>query len=225
MYVAKTKTMPNGAVAEFHTIDTITITPNYTVAVINSRSTLDGPISWQESMTIPYEDIATDPLVSITTFLTRPEGYLEGGSSQSTPTELEALRASLLSRVVTVRDRKIASGAEFNGKKVDTDPVSIRNILGSYAAATASLIASVPFTINWRMNDNSLVPLDAISMIQMGNTVLKHVDFCYNRSWALKEEITNEDATVSDLNAILINEGWYDTIIETTPTPEPTTTD
>jgi hypothetical protein len=221
MYISVEKTLPNFAVGSRHYIDTITIKGTTVVVSVISKTASDA-ICWSEPVTMPYEAIGVDPNITVAEALTATGGYLEGGTITTAPSELAATRLLLAARVERLRDQHISGGTETPFGRVDTDPVSIRNILGSYSVATASIVASQFFEIKWRMADNSLKTLSAINMIELGNAVLKHVDFCYNRSWQLKDLVNAEDATVESLNSLDLTEGWIDDAPKNGEPPETT---
>ena len=84
------------------------------------------------------------------------------------------------------RDHVSTSGCITPLGRVDTDADSQRKIVG---AATAALIARTvgqPFTVNWTMQDNSVVPHDADQMIAMGMAVVAFLGACQDAGTAVR---------------------------------------
>lgn len=207
MKITLQKTMPNGALATGHTLDSLTIKADSVLAIVISY-TSSGSVCWSESMTIDYSNFVTgDPLQAAASYLTATGRYLAGGAVNVEPTELEALRSALLKKVESIRDDMIAGGVDTPAGRVDTDEISIRNILGSVQTATLSLMSAKPLSIGWRLSDNSFVQLDQNQLVQMGVAVMEHIKVCYTRSWELKALIASA-ATLQDLQDIPLNQGW-----------------
>ena len=119
------------------------------------------------------------------------------------PTALDVVKAKIKALIDTQRDSQIGGGADTPAGRVDTDDASIRNILGAYQSAVAALMVAAGVSFSWRLADNTLVSLDAQSVIAMGNAVLKHTEDCYKRSWLLKDQLTAA-TTVEEVLAIEI---------------------
>lgn len=83
-----------------------------------------------------------------------------------------------------------------------------RATISSYAQ-TAALAnqAGLPFSITWRLLDNTYVELDASAMIRLSLEVTSHVSACHAYSFQLKDKI-EAATTVAELEAIDINTGW-----------------
>lgn len=89
--------------------------------------------------------------------------------------DLPALRARAWVEVKALRDQAEWAGCDTPLGRVDTDPNSRSKISG--AVQMAMLID--PFTIDWTMQDNSIVTHDAPAMIAMGLLVGQHVNACH----------------------------------------------
>lgn len=110
--------------------------------------------------------------------------------------------------VKQLRDQHIDGGCDVPAiGRFDTDMLSRSNITGAVTGALMAKLAAAPFTVQWKLADNSLVELDADQMIIAGQAVLSHVSTCHARSQALGLLIAAADAK-SDLEAIDIEEGW-----------------
>ncbi|WP_294196539.1 DUF4376 domain-containing protein [uncultured Sphingomonas sp.] len=188
MKILLEKTMQNGAQASEHTIETLTITDGQAVATVTSRTSA-GQLAWQEPCEIDPADLTGDPIASAAASLMKGGGYLEGGVIEADQTPLEVRKLTSLKRVDQLREIKVTGGCPTEHGIVQTDDVSIRNILGSVQTASLSAKLETPFSIEWRMADNSVVTLDANEMIAMGVAVMSHIKTCYTRSWALKDAV------------------------------------
>lgn len=112
--------------------------------------------------------------------------------------------------IMVLRDNAIHAGVNTPAGRVDSDEISIRNLLGVYQAAALALITQQPFAADWRMSDNTVVSLSAMGVVGMGNAVLAHIQACYQRSWALKELVSNAatEEEVALIEADECNAGW-----------------
>lgn len=178
--------MPNGSQATSHKLDTITITADRQSVIVTSFTAADA-LCWTDSIEIAEGVITADPLNDVAGWLLTT--YLAGGMIEADQTPLEVRKLTSLKRVDQLRDLKVNAGCETPAGAVQTDDVSIRNILGSVQTASLAVMMSQPFSIDWRMADNALVTLDANEMIAMGVAVMQHIKLTYARSWALKSAI------------------------------------
>jgi hypothetical protein len=204
MKIILEKKMPNGAVAAYHLIDRVISEAGSNIAIVTSRTASDA-MAWQEPVTI--FGLQGEPIISAADLLIASQGYLEGGLIVVDPTPLEMVRLTMLSRVDRIRETKVNEGCDTPSGRVQTDDVSIRNILGSVQTASLSVMLNQPFSIQWRMADNSLPTLDASAMIAMGVAVMSHVKACYTHSWEIKDAITAAD-TIEAIKAIDLESGW-----------------
>src|SRR3546814_10566296 len=85
----------------------------------------------------------------------------------------------------------------------------MRNISGFVAEATLSKINGTPFSMPFKLSDNSIVMLDADQMIEVGKAVSLHGQRMYAKSWELKA-LADAATTTEELDAIDINAGWLD---------------
>src|SRR3546814_3090594 len=85
----------------------------------------------------------------------------------------------------------------------------MRNISGFVAEATLSKINGTPFSMPFKLSDNSIVMLDADQMIEVGKAVSLHGQRMYAKSWELKA-LADAATTTEELEAIDINAGWLD---------------
>lgn len=218
------KTMPNGAQAERHRIDSIAIRDTIVVTV-NSYTSGDV-LCWQEPIALPLSLEANVSRQVVEERLCAAGAYLDGGKIVANPTAIEALRATMLATLSNVRDDHLCGGCKTSFGPVDSGMVSRQNISGAVAMAqiakAAAQTASVTtgktvnatastnqpaFSIRWRLKNNGYVTLDADQMITMGVVVGTFVNAVYARSFTLKDSITSA-TTIEALKAINVYSGW-----------------
>ncbi|WP_334182044.1 DUF4376 domain-containing protein [Novosphingobium sp.] len=100
-----------------------------------------------------------------------------------------------------------ASVASTSFGLVEADETSRTNFNGAVSMARLSQEAGRPFSITWRMFDNSEQVLDAEQIIALGLEVAGYVNACYERSFALKNTI-EAVLSLEDLAAVDITAGW-----------------
>lgn len=203
MYVLKEAETFTGVSLSIHRIAKIEITNTVSVFVNSYANETTEIIAWQEVYNMPDFLLESPILDSAYNWLVSSVGPLPDGSLIADITELDKAKQRWYNNIRTERDKHIWGNALTSFGVINSDEVSIRNVLG----ATASAMALPSFEVDWRMADNSSVSLNASQMIQMGLELQAHIKACYERSWALKAEIEAcED--VEALGAVGIYEGW-----------------
>lgn len=122
-------------------------------------------------------------------------------------TDIEVFRTALKAKVKAKREAVINGGSDTPSGRVDTDDVSRGKIAGASFVAFVAKSTSVPFTIEWTMQDNSFQALDADQMIAVGTAVAFHVNAAHDRARALQTEL-EAAPTVVDLLKIDTAAGW-----------------
>lgn len=118
--------------------------------------------------------------------------------------ELQEAKARAGQRVRELREIAKDGGLTTPFGPLQTDPDSRVNINGAVQMAG---ILGAAFALDWRMADDSMVPLDAAAMVQMGLLVGQHIGACQARKNALDAEIAAAE-TLAALEAIDIEAGW-----------------
>jgi hypothetical protein len=90
---------------------------------------------------------------------------------------------------------------------VDNDDSSKIKINGAVTMAMLAVQQSAAFSVDWTMADNSVVTLDAPSMMLMGEAAGQYVAAIHERARVLKEQI-EAATTMAELDAIDIEAGW-----------------
>lgn len=99
-------------------------------------------------------------------------------------------------QVNRLRDEKEASGFPYLGKTFDSDERSASRIFGAVQAAQAAVAAGQPFVIDWTVQDNSVLTLDAQETIGMSVAMAQHANALHQHARALKAQV--EAATTQD---------------------------
>lgn len=109
------------------------------------------------------------------------------------------------------RDRRIAGGVAFGGKRFQTRPFDCENISGASTAALGAMVSGAqPGNLRWAdpdhdfawiAEDNSFMPMDAQTMFGFGQAVLTHRKALMFAGSALKARIANGEAVIIDDDA------------------------
>lgn len=110
-------------------------------------------------------------------------------------------------QVNRLRDEKEASGFPYLGKTFDSDERSASRIFGAVQAAQAAVAAGQPFVIDWTVQDNSVLTLDAQETIGMSVAMAQYANGLHQHARALKSQVDGATNT-SELEAIDIESGW-----------------
>ena len=124
------------------------------------------------------------------------------------PLPLEQAKAALWDKCKSIRDEHVDGGASVPGIGVfDSDPMSRSNINGATTGAVVAQSLGQPFSVGWKLADNSVVALDGSQMIASGMAVLQHVAACHAVAQAKGLAIIAA-SDVDDLEAIDLGAGW-----------------
>lgn len=95
--------------------------------------------------------------------------YVQAWRAMGTPPErtLEMVKLDRRAQINSLRDNFEQAGFPYMDKVIDSNPVSVQRITVAVQAAQAALGAGQSFSIDWTTQDNSTLPLDAISMMGM----------------------------------------------------------
>src|SRR3546814_19451548 len=120
------------------------------------------------------------PLQSVANFLVSPGAAFEGGEVLGDQGDLQVQRSLLKSRINLMREMMIKGGVDTSYGRVDTNDEGMRNISGFVAEATLSKINGTPFSMPFKLSDNSIVMLDLDQMIEVG----------YTKSYVLEKSVS-----------------------------------
>lgn len=208
MYIYCLTETPHGAQATAHRIHKLEIDTEVRVTVNSFATEAAEMLVWQDVYVMPVLALGEGTYPeNVLTWLTSETGPFSTGEVIADADELGKEQTKYRAIISDLRVKNISKGVKTPFGVVDSDDVSIRNIMASYQAAVLSLVAQQPFEMSWRLLDNTSVEVDAQGMIAIGNAVLQHTKLCYERSWELKEQIGATE-TIDELQAIDLNSGW-----------------
>lgn len=210
------KTMPNGAVAQYHKAVRFEVQDTGTHAVVSSYHSEEMElISWQDTYVIPSV-LAIHSLDDIEFVLASVGAPFAGATIvPSEAASFSARKARLKARIKIERDKREAAGVTtttLTGVPEDmtgpwtfqSDPDSQRKISG---AVLSAVILQGAFQQDWRLADDAMVPLNATDMITVGMLIMQHVSACQLAKNAL-DELVDGANTEEALASIDINSGW-----------------
>lgn len=114
---------------------------------------------------------------------------------------LEQVKADCWAAIKAQRDAAEWGGFDTPFGRFDSDPVSQAKIIGAAQLASVSLAQGTPFTIEWTLQDNTSVSLDAAQMVAVGAALANHVNAVHQRGRQLRAQI-EAAATIADLESI-----------------------
>ena len=126
----------------------------------------------------------------------------------ATGAELAYAKAAKWEQAKIIRDQQIDLGCAVPGVGTfDTDLLSRTNIHGAVTAAAIASSQSLAFEVPWKLKDNSIIALDAPTMIGAGMAVMQRTSDCHAHAQGLGLAI---EAAVdfAALDAIDIETGW-----------------
>ena len=209
MYIFQEAETPQGATANCHRVHRVEIADGKVVVTLNSFATeTSDMLIWQDNHEIPMVSFAAGNYPeNVYDYLTGNTGPFSGAAVIAEQDELTKLKLTKGVSINTLREKKIADGCTTPSGIVDTDEVSVRNIMATYQVAVLAMMTSSPFEADWRLKNNTSVTLSAAEMIAMGNAVLARTKACYEHSWSLKSDI--EAATsAEEVNLVDLMIGW-----------------
>lgn len=102
---------------------------------------------------------------------------------------LDEIKADRWTAIKAARDAAEAAGFDTPFGRFDSDPASQGKIIGAVTAAQLALGVGAPWQIDWTLQDNTVVRLDAPAMIAVGQALMVHVDAVHERGRTLREAI------------------------------------
>ena len=94
-----------------------------------------------------------------------------------TAEQLEDRKAQKRVQIKQRRDQAIVAGTTINGMAIATDDLSQQRITGAALAATIDNTT----TVQWKLDDNTFVVLDATTVVLIAQAVRAHVQACFDR--------------------------------------------
>lgn len=112
------------------------------------------------------------------------------------PIPLDELKATKWNEIKVFRSATEFGGFEWNGYIFDSSQLSVVRIGAQSQAAIISKLMVTPYSIDWKLKDNSIVTLSNEEMISVSVALSNHMSFCHNKSTILRTEL---DAAESSL--------------------------
>ena len=99
------------------------------------------------------------------------------------------LQAAAWSRIKAERDRREQAGAPYLGKILDSDEKSVTRISIAVQAAQVAISAGTVFSLDWTMQDNSVVTMAAAEVVGMSVALATHSNGLHLAARAVHEKI------------------------------------
>lgn len=114
---------------------------------------------------------------------------------------MDELRAARWEEIKAQRDAAEWGGFDTPFGRFDSDPNSQTKIIGAAQLASIALAQGTPFSIEWTLQDNTSVSLDAAQMIAVGAALSNHANAVHQRGRQLRAQI-EAAVTLADLESI-----------------------
>lgn len=198
-------TMNNGAATRFHKVVRCEIRDGAINALVNSYASEDAAaLSWQDTYALPVP-ASLGSIADVEAALVAAGGAFAGGSViPEAVASLDAAKALLRAQVKAERNRAEWAGVEVTCGRIDSDPDAQRKIAG---AVITAMLAGTAFSIEWRMQDNAVVTMDAAALQEAGMLVSEHVAACQTLKNSFDAQI-NAAGDLAALAAIDVISGW-----------------
>lgn len=180
MALHKEITLPNGAVGRYHQIVKIESGPNMSHLEVRVGSwpsydwfLQDKPPVWSHYIEVPIGNLytAVEDVVKVTDPFT--------GSSTSldlTSMDLLKLKDKKWFELKIIRDQKEFGGFVWNTHTFDSDSQAQSRIQGAVQLAMIAASNNTSFSIDWTLQDNSVITLSGSDMIAVGLALAQHVE-------------------------------------------------
>ena len=120
---------------------------------------------------------------------------------------LSELQAAAWSRIKAERDRREQAGAPYLGKILDSDEKSVTRISIAVQAAQAAISAgTAAFSLDWTMQDNSVMTMTAAQVVGMSVALATHSNGLHLTARAVHEKIlaATDEAGVEAAEAAVV---------------------
>ncbi len=116
---------------------------------------------------------------------------IEGAFTQveKTAPKLEEVKSAKWEEVKVKRNQLEQAGCPYMGGVLDTDQVSIQRVAIAVQAAQAAIGMGVEFTLDWTMQDNSIVGMTAQEVCGMPLTLALYSNQLHTTARGLRQQI------------------------------------
>lgn len=87
------------------------------------------------------------------------------------------------------RDQLEQAGVHYLGKTLESDTVSVQRIAIAVQAAQAAIATDQPFTLDWTMQDNTSLTLDAAQVVGMSVALAQYSNSLHQIARGLRDNI------------------------------------
>lgn len=203
MAIIKDIQLPNGVTGLYHKIVKIE-TINYGTglqAQVGSWPTYESyesgiPAIWNHYIEIPILDLYSRTQQYL--LLTEP---FTGSTIMPEVSDLEKEKLKKWFEIKLERNRREFGGFTWGGSIFDSDSTAQSRIQGGVQLATIAQASNQPFTINWTLQDNSVIALNGTQMIQVGMALAQHVQTLHETARVLRAQV-DAATTVEQIEAI-----------------------
>lgn len=105
-------------------------------------------------------------------------------------------------RIKAARDAAIASGVTYNGNVYDSNATSQLRLMGAAQMAQIAISSGTAYSVNWTLQNNSLVTLTAQEVIALAMAVGQNYQTLFNKGQSLRSQIMAA-TTQSQLDAVV----------------------
>jgi len=115
---------------------------------------------------------------------------------------LAEAKTEKLEEITRERDNKEQAGFDYMGKTFDADATSVQRLTLAAQSASLALASNEPFTINWTVQDDSSITLNAAEMLGVVPAIATHADTLHQEGRKLKNAVNNA-TTLDEVEAIV----------------------
>lgn len=211
MNIIKEVTQDNGVVYGYHSIAAVEFSvPDNTFRVTGNswvnESIKAGGLRHSSSFYLiaPASALAivdNNIKQAILDYIVSLEAWQGGVTSTALDNSFEALQQLKWNNIKAKRASLEVSGFEYNSQYFDSSLTSQNKIQGAVILAMLSISNNQPYSVDWTLQDNTTISLDAADMIQVGLSLSRHLVELHQTSRKLRETVFAA-TTVEELDAI-----------------------
>ncbi len=205
--ISKNYVLDNGATTTFHVMRRVEVLAPFDHATVrvhsfaNEEAFLAGAGHlWNNEVRVPLAPLSGPLADAIEAWLiTDPISPFAGGTLAADQSEtLESAKTRAVARITRCRDAAEVAPFAFNGEMFDSDQ---RRVTGTTLAALIAQLNNAPFQINFTRADRTVAALNASQAIDLGLTLLAHVNGVFDTARDLFDQIEAAQTSVA-LDAI-----------------------
>lgn len=125
------------------------------------------------------KDVGVEPNIAWTELEPTDPDHVWSGSAWTVPFAVQKERKK--AEITAARYEAETAGITINGVHIATDDRSQNKL----ANAVLQVLIDPAYTLNWKIDSNSFVPLNATQLIEYGTVVRQHVQDCFDKEITL----------------------------------------